>query len=505
MSMRRLLCLAALLCAALPTFAATFVVTNTLDAGAGSLRQALLDANVSNGTDHVTFAIAAASKTITLSTELPVITDSIVIDGTTQPGYAGAPVVELDGSQLTDAVVQFGLILEAPDSVIRGLVINSFNRGECCITSSAAIYVRKGGHNTIAGNYIGTDVTGTQARGNDIGIIVESGGNTIGGATAADRNVISGNDYDAVYMPYRQGSDGGNRVIGNYLDVDATGEAALHGAFSNFTVNAGAPKTIVANNLAHGGPVLFGESSVARDNVIGRSATGAPLPDGFGMVLGGRDVLAEGNFVGHGWGEGIIVQDGDGIVVRNNVLLDTQNAAIVLVSGQKRGSNGSRNNEIANNTIVDAGQRGGGDGIRVIVSDLRNDRATLRGNRITHSYDLAIDLGDDGVTLNDANDADEGANALQNFPVITSATATSVTATLSSRHSSSFVIELFKGEACGDAAASLGTYVVRTDRNGNAQLSASLADPLVAGQSVSATATDSVGNTSELSACFIVP
>src|SRR5436305_357762 len=80
------LLIAAVLCA-LPAFAATFAVSNTNDSGRGSLRQAILDANNSTGTDTISFNIGGGGvHTIAPVTPLPQITDPVVVDGFTQPG-----------------------------------------------------------------------------------------------------------------------------------------------------------------------------------------------------------------------------------------------------------------------------------------------------------------------------------------------------------------------------------------------------------------------------------
>ena len=76
-----------ILLAAVPAAAATFTVTNTADAGAGSLRQAILNANSSFGPDDIAFAIPAPGvQTITLASGLPPITEALYLDGFTQPG-----------------------------------------------------------------------------------------------------------------------------------------------------------------------------------------------------------------------------------------------------------------------------------------------------------------------------------------------------------------------------------------------------------------------------------
>ena len=75
--------------------AATLVVSNANDSGLGSLRQAILDANATNGLDTITFQIPGTGvHTIVLLAALPAITDAVVIDGTTQSNYAGTPLIE---------------------------------------------------------------------------------------------------------------------------------------------------------------------------------------------------------------------------------------------------------------------------------------------------------------------------------------------------------------------------------------------------------------------------
>src|SRR2546423_4098613 len=76
---------------------AVFAVTNTNDTGAGSLRAAVDQSNNTPGLDTITFNISAADKTIRPTTGI-VLFDPAVLDGTTQPGYAGQPLVRVDGA-----------------------------------------------------------------------------------------------------------------------------------------------------------------------------------------------------------------------------------------------------------------------------------------------------------------------------------------------------------------------------------------------------------------------
>ena len=133
---------------------ATFTVTTTSDSGAGSLRQAILDAT--NGTDTIEFQIPGSPPfTIMPTLALPRLTSPVIINATTQPGYVDQPVVVLDGTLAGGVVV--GLVVGGGGSTVRGLAINGFTADGIRLDSSG---------NSIQGNYIGTDSTGLTARGN---------------------------------------------------------------------------------------------------------------------------------------------------------------------------------------------------------------------------------------------------------------------------------------------------------------------------------------------------
>lgn len=169
-----------------PAAPTTFTVTTIADGGPGSLRSAILSANANPGADTINFNITPnALLTITPATPLPDITDPVTIDGTTQPGYAGTPLVELDGGAVPPSTS--GLVVRAGPSVVRGLDIHGF--------PGSGVVIDGGGHNVVEGNFIGLDHTGTAAVANqDGGVVIRNSHlNTIGGTAAAARNVISGN------------------------------------------------------------------------------------------------------------------------------------------------------------------------------------------------------------------------------------------------------------------------------------------------------------------------
>src|SRR5262249_22210163 len=146
----------------------------------------ILDANGNPGLDTITFDIDGAGvHVIQPSTPEPTVTDPVVIDGTTQPGYAGVPLIVLNGSS---AGFRDGLTITAGNSTVPGLVIDGWGSGN-------GIALQTLGNNLITGNYIGTDVTGLGSVANNRGVLISGGSsnNTIGGTDPGSGNLISGN------------------------------------------------------------------------------------------------------------------------------------------------------------------------------------------------------------------------------------------------------------------------------------------------------------------------
>src|SRR5262249_8394753 len=112
------------------TLPSTFTVINTQDDGPGSLQQAIVDANyISAGPDTIDFNIPGAGvQTIALLHALPQITEEVTIDGTSQPGFAGQPIIELNGaSAVGDSTIVPGLEIICSGCLIKGLIINGFS------------------------------------------------------------------------------------------------------------------------------------------------------------------------------------------------------------------------------------------------------------------------------------------------------------------------------------------------------------------------------------------
>src|SRR5262249_33114008 len=161
---------------------------------------------------------------------LPDITDPVVIDATTQPGYKGLPLVELEGSKA--GVGANGLTITGGGSGVRGLVINRFRRDpNADHRTGVGIMLRGFGGSRIEGNFLDTDITGTNRLPNELaGLIVEnSSDNVIGGTTPAARNLILSlwlSGFDTVTNTVLDQTHN-NHILGNYIGTDVTGTVSL--------------------------------------------------------------------------------------------------------------------------------------------------------------------------------------------------------------------------------------------------------------------------------------
>jgi hypothetical protein len=212
----------------------TYTVTSLADDGsAGTLRSVIQRVNSDSTPDVVDFALpGTAPYVIRPLSGLPQITNSVTIDGTSQPGYAGPPIVEINGSQ---AGGSDGLALNANSITVQGLIIDQF--------SNNGIEIQGGNGDLIQGNDIGTDSTGTVAMGNNgDGITIDTTSyDTIGGTTAAARNIISGNGAKGIHFIF--GTNTGIVVEGNYIGTDVTGENRLGNNANGIDMFANASNT----------------------------------------------------------------------------------------------------------------------------------------------------------------------------------------------------------------------------------------------------------------------
>jgi titin len=313
------------------TVPATITVTNAANAGAGSLRQAILDSNQSVGVlDTIEFLIPGGQvHTIRPTSQLPTIEDAVIINGYSQPGSKANTQADADDAVLRIVLdgqgkVARGLLIEAGGTTVRGLVFNGFD---------AAIAIRGAGGNTIAGNFIGTDSTGTKSRGNFLGVsIFNSAGNIIGGSSPADRNLISGNETSelgstAIGVSIAGPDSKNNQVLGNFIGVAASGQKALENGLG-VEISGGAR-----------GNTIGGTANGARNVISGNDGSGILIFQSLFAPARG-DHAIQGNYIGtSATGDAAIPNGGDGISVTrssNNLIGGVEAGARNLISGNRR-------------------------------------------------------------------------------------------------------------------------------------------------------------------------
>ncbi len=216
------------LCSYQSIFSTTYTVTTTADSGAGSLRQAIIDANANPSPHTINFSIATGVQTIVLSTALPAITNSnITIDATTQTGYASNdPQIVIDGSSLTAYTFDGLSIQSASGCTINGLVVNNgFNSGISILGTS--------NNNTIQNCFSGVNQAGTTAVANKFGIFVQAGTGTSNTGTLIENNLCSGNDAVIAMTPETSVGIVISKNISNFtvrnnkVGTDKTGMSAI--------------------------------------------------------------------------------------------------------------------------------------------------------------------------------------------------------------------------------------------------------------------------------------
>ncbi len=271
-------------------------VTTKADSGAGSLRQAILDADASLGTSLISFNIgtSGSQQTITPASALPGVTVPILINGWSQggTGYSGAPLVVLDGASAGLGAVGLVLGTESDGSIISALAINSFNEAGISIAST---------DNTVEGSYLGTNAAGTAAGSQSMayGIIVTAADNTIGGAIAADFNVISGNTTNGVEITGTGAT--GDVVAGNDIGTNVAGAAAL-GNGIGVVIDAGASANTIGGIMGSTGNLISGNTAEGMDIYGTGTADNVVAGNFVGLNAAGSQALANG-------GDGISIYD----------------------------------------------------------------------------------------------------------------------------------------------------------------------------------------------------
>ena len=356
-----------------------YTVTTTANSGAGSFRQAILDANGNAGLDTIRFSINTGAKVITPAAGLPAITDPVQIDATTQPGYVGVPLIKLTGGSAGAGTS--GLTVTAGGSTVAGLHFDHFGGN--------SLVLKTAGGNTIKSCYLGGANGGS-------GLRIESASNTIGGTTAASRNVISGNTGYGIDIIGVTAS--GNSVIGNYIGTQPNGASALANGLDGVRIEGGASGNTFTSNVISGntsnGVVIVGNSSggnVFKGNLIGANAagTGAVSNGARGVYINGAPnniiggtTAADRNIISGSGAAGVrIVNLGaTGNVVQGNYIGLNIGGAAAIPSGGGIGIGNAATNNIIGGSAPGAGNVISGTfGPGVSVDDFNPDTGTNTG------------------------------------------------------------------------------------------------------------------------------
>jgi parallel beta-helix repeat protein len=363
------------LAAATSAQAATITVNDPGNSGPGTLRDAINSANNRPKADTIEFHMGAGLHTITPTTPLPAITAPVTLDGYTgsaTPASANGPAdlrVTLDAVNLDD-----GLVIESDGVTVRGLNIQHARR--------EGVHV-EGNGNTIAGNYIGTDVGGLTAEGNDLeGVRVFGDDNQIGGPNPEDRNVIAASGFAEVLVD--EGT--GNAVQNNLIGTNRTGTRALG---DHTGVDLESPGNTVRDNVISGessGVQISSDDNVVQGNKVGTNASGsAALPNTVGIEIFGGDRNQIGG-----------TADEDGNVVSGN---EHSGVQLSPLGDDPAAHNNIEGNRIGTTAAGDAPLPNGGGsgtvGTRAGVAVSGSDDNTIgAGNVISANAGPGIDLAD---------------------------------------------------------------------------------------------------------------
>jgi hypothetical protein len=444
----------------------TLTVTSSANSGAGTLRQAILDANVTAIEETIAFDIAGSCpRTITLNSPLPTVSDTLTLDGFTQPGSSPNTEPDFDDSvhciALSTAATTALNLTPGPDQeiTVRGLAIYG--------ATDAAIRVSGSGRATIVGNTFNTGTPlatiGTPA----YAISVDAASDTlIGGNDVASRNIIG----LATTAGVRLGPGTGRRVVGNFIGVAKSGNDP------------------VGNQV--GVLVVDGQLDALTDNAIGNNTTQGIRVEGANSELN----------------------------LQRNLIGASPNPTNAFNFTSPNGTNGirlvaGRGFFLRNNTIAFNGT----DGLAVLAAVQRADFSV---NRFDDNDGLGVDLSPNGVNTIDTDTGAVGANGGQNFPVLLTAGGGDNSGTVGGRLQSAngeYDITIYRSGVCnasgyGEAEVLVGGgSVAITNGTGTSDgevlfnLPVSYTNSLD-GRAITALATErggaEDGNTSEFSACI---
>jgi uncharacterized repeat protein (TIGR01451 family) len=485
---------------------ATFTVTNTTDGASGSLRDAILKANLNSGQDTIKFNIPGTGfQTLSLVTALPAITDSLIIDGTSQPGYSGTPLIVLDGSNAGTGAE--GLRIAAGSTSVKALTILGFGSSGIDITVSNAV---------VQGSFIGTDPSGSTARPNGgDGIVINNASSCqIGGSQVGQGNTVSGNKGNGIHL--LGGGTIGTLIEGNFVGVNASGSAAVGNGNDGVNVFAGGANQIGGPNAGEGnvisgnafnGITIFGGGSAGTTvlgNFIGTDLRGgAAVGNGFEGIgitgaprtqIGGTGGVNQRNVISANGFDGIQMVGAPDTNIFGNFIGITSSGGALGNLGPGVDINGGDRSQVggtvtgAGNIIAFNGKTFNNGGVNIFsgngISVLSNSIFGNFGKGIVHS-------------------------SFTDFPTLTLAATgagrTKIQGTLTGAPGTTFLVQFFANPSAdpsgfGQGKTFIGQANITTDNSGLGSIDVTLANPVQVGNVITATTTDPANNTSEFSA-----
>jgi parallel beta-helix repeat protein len=509
----------------LPT---VFLVTTTAETGTGSLSAAILASNSTPGSNVIDFDIVAGPQTIDLTQPLPTIENNpVTIDGSSQPGWVGNALINLTSAGLDESIVVntpdckiedllfgfevFGgaIALYSSNNVVSGNMFET-NLGVTILEGASGNVI--GGTTLEAGNVFscstgiaitegstGNVVEGNTISGGSFGIDIESGSNknTVGGTAPGTGNTFSFNGVSII----NDGSVSGTVIEGNSITSDSTS-----------AIEIGGPSTTVSGNVISGSTqdgILIqstGSNALVHGNLIGTDPTGATAQPNSGngieiqapeCTIGGTTAAA-GNLISGNTEDGILIDSG---------------ATGTLVEGNKIGTNQSGSSAVPNSGVgievevsdCTIGGTTSGSGNIIAFNTLGGLEVTEASSAAIHGNSIFSEAGK-GIELVSNGNSDQAA------PVLSQASFTpagkggllAVGGTLASTANKSFTLDFFANPA-GDPEGKifLGNLTVTTSTAGTASFTAKLNVPAGFSSSatplITATATNSVGETSQFS------
>lgn len=374
-----------------PVVPLTNIVTTTGDEGPGSLRAAIYYA-----TDHpgatIRFNIPATDPgysngvyNIHLTGMLPpLVANGTIIDGSTQPGFAGSPLIVVDASQIIpETFTSDTFLIYSASNQIKNLSFSGYD------WNGLTLLYPNASNNVISGCWFGLDAAGAGAAPNAFqGILIAAGasGNVIGGTNALQRNVISGNVQYGIFIT--DSNTSGNLVLGNYIGTDAAGSNAVPNGDSGIFIGNSASGNIIGSANPAGRNVISGNRQYGI--WISNAVNNAVLGNYLGLNAGGEITLSN-QFSGiglYGGSQNVIggAAPGDGNVLSGNFAYGIEIANPVaagnyiegnLIGLDAAGTNGIGNGIGFGGILLDGGATG-----NIIGGTVPGARNVISGNNL---------------------------------------------------------------------------------------------------------------------------